>query len=186
MEQVDLLRYVIGVLEAQGVVYAVVGSIASAVYGEPRMTRDIDIIVRLSRSQVDKLCQEFPDHEYYVSPAAAREAVATGGQFNVIHTKSGNKIDFMIARDDAWGRSQLARRLRRAVLPDAEAYVAAPEDVILGKLWYYNEGGSDKHLRDIAAMLDVSADEIDRKYIDEWSARLDLSESWQAAKQHAE
>jgi hypothetical protein len=63
--------------------------------------------------------------------------------------------------------------------------VAAPEDVILGKLWYFQEGGSDKHLRDIAAMLEISDAEIDRQYIDQWAAQLGLTEPWQLAQQQS-
>ena len=126
------------------------------------------------------ICVAAPAGEYYVSWTAAREAVARGGQFNVIHPASGNKIDFMIARQDAWGRSQIRRRRREQILPDRLGYTAAPEDVIVGKLWYYHEGGSDKHLRDVAAMLQVSGDAIDTAYIADWARQLGFTEEWQA------
>jgi hypothetical protein len=180
VEQAELLRRVVEVLEEQAVTYMLVGSLASGVYGEPRLTHDIDIVVELRPEQVAPLCGAFPGPAYYVSPTAAREAVVAGGQFNVIHPASGNKIDFMIARRDAWGRSQLDRRRRELILPDRPGYAAAPEDVIVGKLWYYREGGSEKHLRDIAAMLQVSGHEIDRQYVDHWTKELGLSECWQA------
>jgi hypothetical protein len=180
MEQDELLRHVLDVLEAQGIAYMLVGSLASGVYGEPRLTRDIDIVVELRANQAAKLCAAFPAPEYYVSEKAAREAVATGGQFNVIHPASGNKIDFMIARHDAWGRGQIGRRRREQIFPDRTGYTAAPEDVILAKLLYYKEGGSEKHLRDIAAMMQVSGDEIDTGYVDHWTQQLGLTEQWQA------
>lgn len=181
MNQHDLLRMVIEALESRGIQYMLVGSYASAVFGEGRSTHDIDIVVRLSPAEAERLCNAFPAGEFYVSRPAALEAVRRGGQFNVIHPASGNKIDFLLARDDAWGRSQFARRVRRPLLPGCEAYIAAPEDVILGKLWYFHEGGSDKHLRDIAAMLQISGEEIDRAYIDRWAAQLGVEEPWQAA-----
>jgi len=96
----------------------------------------------------------------------------------VIHIPSGNKIDFIIARRDAWGRSQLSRRSREEILPGRPGYTAAPEDVILGKLWYYHEGGSDKHLRDMVGMLQVSGDEIDTEYVEHWVRELGLTEEW--------
>ena len=65
-------------------------------------------------------------------------------------------------------------------MPGRPGYTAAPEDVILGKLWYYHEGGSEKHLRDIAAMLQVSGDEIDTSYVDQWAQQLGFTEEWQA------
>ena len=180
MEQDELLRYVIDVLERQELTYMLVGSLASGVYGEPRLTQDIDIVVELSKDQVGRLCAAFPAAEYYVSEQAAREAIACGGQFNVIHPASGNKIDFMIARQDAWGRSQIGRRRREQIFPDRLGYTAAPEDIILAKLWYYQEGGSEKHLRDIVSMIQISGDEIDKTYIDRWANELALSLEWQA------
>ncbi len=180
MEQAELLRRVIEILEEQGITYLLVGSLASGVYGEPRLTHDIDVVVELGADQVTRFCDAFPEAEYYVSRQAAREAVARAGQFNVIHPASGNKIDVMIARQDAWGRSQISRRRREQILPGRPGYVAAPEDVIVGKLWYYREGSSEKHLRDVAAMLQVSGSEIDREYVGRWAQQLGLTEQWQA------
>ncbi len=183
MEQAELLRYAIGVLEDQGLTYMVVGSFASIAYGEPRLTHDINIVVQIAGGQVEQLCAAFPDPEFYVSAPATRQAVIDRGQFNVIHPASGNKIDFIIARKDAWGRSQLARRMRKPILADMETNIAAPEDVIIGKLWYYQEGGSEKHLRDIAGMLQVSNTEIDRDYVSVWAKKLGLEIPWQAVLQ---
>lgn len=180
MEQPELLRYAFQALERLRVPYMLVGSLASTLYGEPRMTRDIDFVIDLTVLGVEALCAEFPSPEFYVSLPAARQVAAQGGQFNVIHPSSGNKIDLMIARRDAWGREQLARRRRKEVLEGTTGFVASPEDVILAKLWYYQEGGSDKHLRDIAAMLQISGDVIDRNYIDRWAVQLELVEPWQA------
>lgn len=180
LNQAELLRYVVEVLEARKLTYMVVGSFASARYGEPRLTHDIDIVVDLSIEGVERLCGAFPAPEFYVSASAAREAVQLRRQFNVIHPASGNKIDFMIARADAWGRSQLARRRRQPILADRETFLAAPEDVILAKLWYYQDGGSEKHLRDIASMLRVSGDEIDKAYINHWVSELGFIKEWQA------
>ena len=180
LNQTELLIHVIEVVEAQSLDYMIVGSFASAAYGEARLTLDIDIVVQLSGERVQRFVDAFPNPEFYVSESAAREAVAVRGQFNVIHPGSGNKVDFMIARDDAWGESQFRRRVRKLILPDREAFVAAPEDVILGKLWYYQEGGSEKHLRDIAGMLQVGDEEIDRNYIADWAEQLGLQEPWQA------
>ena len=74
----------------------------------------------------------------------------------------------------------MARRRHQPILADRETFVAAPEDVILSKLLYYQEGGSEKHLRDIASMLRISGDEIDQAYIEHWAAQLDLVQEWQA------
>lgn len=182
MEQDELLRHVVDVLEKLGVTYLLGGSLASGVYGEPRLTHDIDVVIELKPNQVVQLCEAFPAPEYYVSQQAARDALATAGQFNVIHPASGNKIDFIIVRRDAWGRSQISRRRREQILPDQLGYTAAPEDVIVAKLWYYREGGSEKHLRDIAGVLRVSREKIDEAYIDHWAGQLGLTQEWQMVR----
>lgn len=180
MDQPEILRYAIDVLDEQRVPYMLVGSLASSVYGDARLTNDIDLVVDLRVGQVDDLCRAFPAPEYYVSMKAASDAVVRGGQFNVIHPTSGNKIDFMVARRDAWGQTQLSRRRQEILLPGLRGYVAAPEDVIIAKMIYYKEGESEKHLRDIASMLRISSAEIDREYVTRWAKELGLTEIWQA------
>lgn len=180
MEQADLLRHTVSALEGLNVPYMLVGSFASTVYGEPRFTQDIDIVFDLPSDAIPSFCAAFPPPEFYLSADDVAEAVRARFQFNLLHPGSGNKIDFIIARSDEWGKEQLRRRQRVQILSDQEAYAAAPEDVIIGKLWYYSEGGSEKHLRDIASMLKISGASIDRGYVDFWAKQLGYEEAWQA------
>jgi hypothetical protein len=180
VEQVDLLRYVVEVLEERGITYMVVGCFASGAYGEPRLTQDIDIVVDLRPDQVEPLCAAFPEEDYYVSREAALNAVVRREQFNIIHPASGNRIDLIIARKDAWGQAQLSRRQRMRVFPDRDVYFARPEDIIISKMAYYREGGSEKHLRDITGIMKVSGEEVDTAYIRQWAEKLGLTEIWQA------
>ena len=186
MRQDEVLRYAIEVLERLEIPYMVVGSLASGAYGDPRFTQDIDIVVDLSDSQVGLLCTAFPTDQFYVSLEAAMQAAKVpGSQFNVIHPESGNKIDFMIARQDAWGREQISRRWQIRLLPDRQAYAARAEDIILSKMLYYEEGGSDKHLRDIAGMLKLSGHLVDREYVLRWASQLGVEHVWAAILQKA-
>lgn len=180
MEQTDLLRYAVETLEQLSLRYAVVGSFASGAYGEPRFTQDIDIVFELPASQIARFCQHFPGPEFYLSEAAVREAVQHHSQFNVIHPSSGNKIDFILNRQDAWGRSQIARRQAVELFPDRRSFLASPEDVILGKMVCYREGGSEKHLRDITGILRIRGELVDRKYVADFAQQLGLSEIWEA------
>jgi hypothetical protein len=181
--QTDLLRHALDVLEANAVPHMVVGSFASSSYGEYRFTNDIDIVVALTERHLPAFLAAFPDSEYYVSPDAVRHAIRQSFQFNILHTASGAKIDFILSRDDEWGRAQMARRQRILLLPYRAGYAAAPEDVILAKLWYFQEGKSDKHLRDITGMLRRSADRIDRADVEVWARKLGLEEAWAAVLQ---
>ena len=180
MTQLELLRFAINVFERLRVVYLVVGSYASGSYGEPRMTRDIDIVIDPRADQLDVICDAFPESDFYVSKDAARSAFEHRSQFNVIHPDSGNKIDLIFPRGDAWSREQVGRRQRVELVPGQEAFAARPEDVIISKMLFYQEGGSEKHLRDVAGMLKLSGAAIDQQYVSRWSEELGLQEIWRA------
>src|SRR3972149_1008315 len=81
VRQIELLRFVFAALERLQIPYAVVGSFASGAWGEPRMTRDIDVVIRVKPSQVEQLCAAFPQDDFYVSRSAAEEAVRQHGPF---------------------------------------------------------------------------------------------------------
>ena len=80
MERFNLLRHVAGILESMGLRYFVTGSSATIVYGEPRMTNDIDIVVDLPEHRVAALCKHFLNDHYYISEEAAHEAVRRKSQ----------------------------------------------------------------------------------------------------------
>lgn len=184
MDQAELLRQVVQTLERLSIPYMVVGSLASSAYGEPRMTQDIDLVIDANGPQVARLCQAFSPDDFYVSAEAAAEAVRRRSRFNIIHSRSGNKIDLTVRRADPWAQTEFSRRQRVQVLPGLEGYTARPEDVMIGKMIYFQEGGSEKHLRDIASILKVSPDLLDRAYIDRWVGALNLDEVWQAVLSH--
>jgi hypothetical protein len=179
MEQIDILRHAVEVLDQMKIPYLVVGSIASIAYGEARFTQDIDIVAALEMKHVTELLAAFPASEFYVSESAARDAIRNSFQFNVIHPASGNKIDFILPRNDEWTRVQMARGRPIRVLPDRDVMTAAPEDVILGKLWYFALGGGDRHLRDIAGILRVTGDGVNRAEVERWATKLGYLEIWQ-------
>jgi len=185
MDQLELLRRLVKVLEGLGVAYMVGGSQASMYYGEPRQTNHIDVVVDLRPSHIEGLVAAFPFPDYYLDQQAAREAVQTQGQFNIIHPASGLKVDVILPRQTPYDREEFRRRQKLPLEPGREAYFARPEDVILYKMVYYREGGSEKHLRDIAAILQISGSDVDQGYIERWARELDLIDIWQAVLRRA-
>jgi hypothetical protein len=179
MEQSELLKHLTGTLDRLGIPYLLTGSMASSVYGEPRFTNDIDVVAALPLAQVPALCAAFPAPDFFCSPEAAEQAVRQQFQFNILHVASGLKVDVIVATDSAFDRSRLSRGVRLPAGEDFEATFASPEDVIVKKLEYFREGGSDKHLRDVVGVLKVQKDRIDRGYLADWIARLGLAAEWQ-------
>jgi hypothetical protein len=181
VEQADLLTKVAETLTKLRVPYAVVGSIASSMYGEPRNTNDIDIVLDLQPDHVLPFCEEFPSPEFYLSRTAVESAVTKRFQFNIIHPGSGFKIDCILAGSDAFDANQLSRAINLSLEKDSSAIrFATAEDVILKKMEYFRLGQSEKHARDILGILREQGDRIDREYIRQWAETMGLSEIWEA------
>jgi hypothetical protein len=165
-------------LERLALTYCITGSVAASVYGEPRLTADIDIVLVLPLPDIPALRSAFPETEYYVPPAETmREAVAcdAGGMFNLIHHQSQFKADLYLASSDPLHAWALKHR-RRIDLGGSGAWIAPPEYVILRKLEFLSEGGSDKHLRDIRFML--AATTVDRAFIESEVGLRELRGQW--------
>lgn len=178
MEHDDLLGYLAETFERLKLPYLVTGSTATIAYGEPRFTNDIDVVVDLPANHIDALIAAFPEDHFYISRSAVEAAVARHHQFNIIHPTSGLKADVIVASQSEFDRTRLRRARRLPVLENREVSFASPEDVILKKLQYFQEGGSEKHLRDIAGVLLIQGDHIDRDYIKDWAQRLGFAEIW--------
>jgi hypothetical protein len=88
----DLFRLFTRRLSALGASYMVSGSVAVIVYGEPRLTHDVDLIVVLNRDQLVRLPQVFPPSEFYLPPIEVLLVEASRehrGHFNIIHHETG-------------------------------------------------------------------------------------------------
>jgi hypothetical protein len=183
VNQTDLLKLAVESLDSLNVVYMLVGSLASSTYGDPRSTRDIDLVLDLPIEKVEAFCDQFKGDDFYCSREAIEKAARNQQPFNVIHTLTGLKLDFMPIRTDAWGEEQLVRR-RRMVVDGVDTYVASPEDIILAKMWYFDLGESDKHLSDIAGVCKAS--NIDTEYVQRWADRLGYASIWKAIEARLE
>ncbi|MFA5056939.1 MAG: hypothetical protein WC485_02395 [Opitutaceae bacterium] len=166
-------------LAALGVPYMVTGATAAIIYGQPRVTNDLDVVLALDAGAVLRIETVFPSAGFYVPPVEmiqAEQARPRHGHFNIIHHDSGYKADVYLAGSDplhAWALS------RRRLVPWTSGLmieVAPPEYVILRKLEYYREGGSTKHPADIRAMLAVTP--VDRALIETWAGRLGVEAVW--------
>lgn len=183
MPETDPLSCFVERLERSGVPYMVTGSVASTVYGEPRLTHDIDLVAELRAADVEPFLAAFEEEGFYRPPRETVELEVgrpVRGRFNVIHHETGYKADVYLAGRDPLHRWALGRRVR-VELAGLGLWLAPPEYVILRKLEYFREGGSEKHLRDIAAMLEVSAGRIDLDVVAAKVRPLGLGREWREA-----
>jgi hypothetical protein len=109
----ELLAAAIARLDRAGVPYMITGSVASSYHGEPRATRDLDIVIDPDPAGLDRLVAEFAGAGLYVDTDAARRALADRTQFNAIDATSGWKIHFLIRKDRSFSREEFGRRAGR-------------------------------------------------------------------------
>lgn len=165
--EIEVLKDAVGRLDRVGIPYMLTGSMALAYYAEPRMTRDIDLVVELDRAAGERIVDAFaPD--YYVSPEDAVRAVRDQGMFNALHLGHVVKVDFMVRKDDPYRRHEFERRCRVS-MPGFEAWIVSREDLILSKLVWAKESASEMQLRDVRALLAAGAD---ADYLRRWAVVL--------------
>ncbi|MCX6546424.1 MAG: hypothetical protein NTV05_18700 [Acidobacteria bacterium] len=170
----DALRLVTSRLDAADVPYMVSGSLALGYYAQPRMTRDIDIVVELERANVPRLVAVFAD-DFYCDEDAIVRAVESRRLVNLIHLDSAYKIDLIVRKDSEYRRVEFLRR-RRVVIDGFEIWIVTPEDLLLSKLVWSLQGNSELQLRDAAALA-ASVPTLDWTYIDQWAQELGVAKS---------
>lgn len=178
----DLYRLLLRPLHLTGIDYMITGSVAAIAYGEPRMTNDVDLVVRLNVDAATLLERAFPADAYYVPPREVIDEERSRprfGHFNVIHRDTALRADFYLASDalHAWG----FERRRREKIGDGSVWFAPVEYVIVRKLEYYRASLSDRHLRDVGGILRVSGGTIDMDALRALLEARDLVDIWEQA-----
>lgn len=169
--EAELLRTVVDALQAAGIPHMVTGSLASAIHGQPRATRDIDLVIDPDGEAIEILVASLPADRFYVGDALT--AIARRDMFNVIDTATGWKVDLIIRKDRAFSREEFGRR-RPATIAGVRTHVSTPEDAILSKLEWHRMSGSDIQRRDVIEMIIANLDSLDRAYLHHWAEELDL------------
>lgn len=153
------------ILDRLGIRYVIGGSVASSIWGEPRATIDLDLMIEADEPAAASLAKAMRE-EYYVDEGSAVTAVREQSSFNAIHYETSMKIDFFIAERGELSRSQLSRR-RAIEIGGFTLSFYAPEDLLVRKLMWFRMGGeqSERQWRDIVGILRVSSELIDREYL---------------------
>ncbi len=173
----DVLKEVVSKFEEAGIEYFMVGSMATMYYGQPRFTRDVDLVVRIRPRQVLGFERLFPLSDFYCPPIEViQDEVQRKGSFNRIHQVSGIKVDLVLDKETEFYNCEFARRKKVKITEGFEVYIATPEDLILKKLDYYREGESEKHLNDIRDIL--MNNPLDEEYLQHWVSKMGLIKEW--------
>jgi hypothetical protein len=169
--ELDILGMVSDRLEQQGIPFMLTGSYALAYYAIPRMTRDLDLVVALKASEVEKLIAAFAA-DFYLDADTVREAVRTSRMFNMMHLASGIKVDMIVKKTTAYRDLEFSRR-KSVTLDRVSTWLVSREDLILSKLAWARDSGSELQLRDVRALL---TDTVDQDYLQRWAQELEVSQ----------
>ena len=181
MQAPDLYLIFIKPINRLNIPYMITGSTAAMIFGMPRLTNDIDLVIQLKLSDITNFIKEFSADRFYVPPEEVLRAEIARhqrGHFNLIDYETGFKADiYLVGRDDLhhWA---LIRKVEFEIAGE-KFWIAPPEYIILRKLEYYKEGGSTKHLDDIRNMIEISGTKIDQTVLKEKISNLGLQYEWQ-------
>jgi hypothetical protein len=169
-DQIDTIADVSRRLGELGIPYMLTGSVAMTRYAQPRMTRDIDLVLELAPEGVDAFVEEFSDG-YYVDAGAVEEAVRHSSMFNLVHLANAVKVDCIVRKTSEYRRVEFERR-QAAEMGGVRTYVVSREDLILSKLVWAKSSHSEMQLRDVANLMRGG---YDRDYVDRWKEALGVS-----------
>ena len=178
MEKIDprhLLVKVAEILQKLKIPYMVTGGMAVFVWGRPRFTADIDIIVELDLATAGNLIPVLRSlsEVSYIDEDAVENAIKNFGEFNFIDGESGMKVDFWVLKDNSFDISRIKRRIPKKILGE-KIYFISSEDLILSKLEWYQKSQSSRHLEDIDSIIKISGKKLDMKYLRKWAEALEI------------
>lgn len=156
----DLLLESARILDEAGLTFMVVGAYAAAVHGEPRMTKDIDIVLQVPFEERDGVTALFRDDirwEDKVDPIWGRRTMG--------YDPSEYKIELFYAPNHPLHDREFERRVFVEFEGRRLPFIS-PEDLILRKLV------NTKHRRaqdydDVLTVILAQGDDLDHAYIRE-------------------
>ncbi|HBK52347.1 DUF6036 family nucleotidyltransferase [Syntrophomonas wolfei] len=178
--EIQILKLVITKLEELNIPYMLSGSLAGSFYAQPRMTRDIDIVIELAAEQIAKITEIFSG-DFYIDEDDVNEAVRLQSMFNIIHYQAVVKIDFIIRKDSLYRKLEFERRIRKIIAGFA-LWVVSPEDLIISKIFWARDSKSELQLNDVSSIMKYQAKKLDWEYIEYWVKELGLGQLWEEIK----
>jgi hypothetical protein len=169
---------VIKALEECGINYLIGGSLGSSIHGIPRATLDADLVTDMNNHHVDRLVEKLKD-EFMIDADMIYDAIKRRGCFNIIHLKTMFKVDIFILKNNPYEITEFTRRKPELLSdPDTFVNVATPEDIVLNKLLWYQDGGgvSERQWEDAKGVVKVQGETLDYQYLEYWAEIMGIKE----------
>lgn len=158
----------------------IVGGVGANLYGRPRSTFDVDLILELREGDAERLARAFRASGFSVAPEEVVDALRERSHFTVHDRESEYRLD---CKGVYTAREQVALELRRRVRSGrAFFYVDAPEDLIVAKLLF----GSPQDVLDAEAVYARQLPRLDLRRVSSLARRFGVSEEWRALRRRVD
>ncbi len=173
----QFLNKIAAILEKLQIKYFITGGFAVSVWGRPRATFDVDIVIQLLKPQITALAMALRKLSTagYINEEAAKKAIEQTSEFNFIDGDTGIKVDFWIHKNNEFDKLRFERSQVK-IIDGKKIYFVSPEDLILSKLQWYKETSSTRQLEDVESVLKISNKELDKQYLKKWAKNLGVSD----------
>lgn len=173
------------ILSSLEIPYYITGGVAAIIYGEPRTTRDVDIVLSVATDKIDDLVRALEAAGFYV-PGVEDLKSGRMQTLGITQMETIARADLVLAKvDDPWEQLKFERRQGLEVPGAGELFFASAEDVVLNKLRWGQRSQSEKQWRDVLGVLKVQGESLDRNYLTRWGEKLNLSAAIAQALQEA-
>lgn len=179
-EQLQMLVMIAVRLNEAGIPFMLSGSMAMTAYAQPRMTRDLDIVIELSVGDAPRFAALF-DNDCFISSESVERAIKHQMMFNILHKKYLTKADFIIRKQEPYRLLEFKRR-KRMDIQGIALDVVSLEDLILSKLDWARDSYSELQMRDVKNLMAANP-ELDMDYIQVWVDKLKLRDVFDKARQ---
>ncbi|MFZ3072790.1 MAG: nucleotidyl transferase AbiEii/AbiGii toxin family protein [Thermodesulfobacteriota bacterium] len=166
----ELLSKIGACLKKYDLPYMIIGGQAVLLYGEPRLTRDIDVTLGAGIENLSKVVSITKELSLKPIPENIESFVKETMVLPAINEDTGIRVDFIFSFTPY--EAEAIKRARKIDILGTEVFFAAPEDLIIHKIF----AGRARDVEDLKSVL-IKNPAIDVKYIESWLKKFDESES---------
>lgn len=160
----ECIRKTLALLHEQTVDYFLLGGVALPFLGEPRLTRDMDVDIFLTKDKAVKFLKKAKLAKFKINMKAMEERIMTFGNFRIFYKDV--PVDMIIASTEL--ENSALKRKRAVTLYGEKTYVPSPEDFILLKII----PGRPQDMVDAESVVLKNSAGLDRKYLEKWAKTI--------------
>ena len=164
----ELLSRIGRILEEHSLPYMIIGGQAVLLYGEPRLTRDIDVTLGVDVARLPTLLTAVREAEFKPLPENIPQFVRNTMVLPVVDEQSSVRVDFIFSFTPY--EQEAITRAKTVSIEGQDIRFASAEDVVIHKIF----AGRPRDLEDVHSIV-LKNPGIDRTYIGNWLEQFDAS-----------